>query len=64
MTQDLLPKINLRDRLFKLQVLEHTDENKEQYRVIRNGLSNFPREAKKRYFSYKFKEAEGNSLKT
>ena len=30
-TQDLLWKINLRDRLFKLQALEPTDENKERY---------------------------------
>ena len=28
-TQDLLRKMNLRDRLFKLKALEPTDENKE-----------------------------------
>ena len=56
--------MNLRDRLFKLQALEPTNENKEQCRVFRNGLNNFLREAKKSYCSFKFKEAEGNSFKT
>ena len=47
-TQDLLRKINLRDRLFKLQALKPRDENKEHYLVFRNGLDNFLYEAKKK----------------
>jgi len=49
-------------RLFKVQALKHTDENKEHFRVFHNGLNNLFREAKKK--KMKFKEAEGNPLKT
>ena len=60
----ILKQINVRDKLFRAQIINPTQENKQLYKIYRNRLNTILRNEKKKYFEKKFKEVEGFPKKT
>lgn len=60
----ILKQINVRDKLFRAQIINPTQENKQLYKIYRNRLNTILRNEKKKYFEKKFKEVEGCPKKT